>query len=240
MTVADRIKELSRPTGEEDLLDVRYPRPRFAIDARSGLILLGIVALGVLVFVACQREPPPVTGPNPYALATAGTATKSPQPNTDGSIVVYVAGAVAQPQLVTLAPGARMADALAAAVPAPDADLKAINQAQKLNDGAHIVVPKVGEVPAGAVVSGNVAQIAGSAAPAGGSSPQAGAGSGKVSINTADAKALEALPGVGPKTAEAIIAHREKIGGFGSVEQLKEVKGIGPAKFDKLKDHATL
>lgn len=65
-------------------------------------------------------------------------------------------------------------------------------------------------------------------------------GGGGVSLNSASAVELTALPGVGPATAAAIVAHREATGGFRNIEQLLDVKGIGPAKFESLRDAVTL
>ena len=221
MDLAHRLADLTAPTGEEKLLNVRYPTPRLRITPRHGLFVVAAAAVlcavvgGRYLFASEPAEEEPVTFP----LATS-SATEPP-----GEIVVSVVGAVAHPGLTTLAPGARAADALTQAGPLPEAELLGINQAQKLNDGVQIVVPKQGEaVPAPA---GN---------PGGGS----GAGGGKVSLNTATAADLIALSGVGEKTAAAIIAHRDSIGGYTSVEQLKDVKGIGPAKYAELEKQVTL
>ncbi len=221
MDLAHRLADLTAPTGEEKLLNVRYPTPRLRITPRHGLFVVAAAAVlcavvgGHYLFASEPAEEAPVTFP----LATSSAA------EPPGEIVVSVVGAVTHPGLTTLAPGARAADALAQAGPLPEAELLGINQAQKLNDGVQIVVPKQGEaVPAPA---GN---------PGGGS----GAGGGKVSLNTATAADLIALSGVGEKTAAAIIAHRDSIGGYTSVEQLKDVKGIGPAKYAELEKQVTL
>ena len=119
---------------------------------------------------------------------------------------------------------ARVADAIAAAGGAlPKADVDAVNLAQVVTDGMKIEVPKKG---------------AGLAAPAGASS--SGASSGLVSINSAGLAELETLPGVGPVTAEAIIAHREDVGAFSSLEELLDVSGIGPATFAEIRPHVSL
>ncbi|AKK03767.1 ComEA family DNA-binding protein [Corynebacterium epidermidicanis] len=216
MNVTDRVKELTRPTGEEDLMHVRYPKPRWEISLRSGLFLALAVLVSIAGFAMLRRPPQLAPVTNPYALAA--TPTSAPTAATD--FIVSVGGAVVAPGLVTLTPGARVADALSAATPAADAHLRDLNLAHKLVDGQHLVIPRVGEPASSLEPSGR--------AP------------GKVSLNSADAKALEDLPGVGAKTAEAIIAYREQSGGFTSIEQLKEVKGIGPSKFEKMKDQATL
>ena len=221
MDLAHRLADLTAPTGEEELLNVRYPTPRLRITPRHGLFV--VAAAAVLCAVVGGRylvaSEPAEEAPVTFPLATS-SATEPP-----GEIVVSVVGAVAHPGLTTLAPGSRAADALAQAGPLPEAELLGINQAQKLNDGVQIVVPKQGEaVPAPA------------SNPGGGS----GAGGGKVSLNTATAADLIALSGVGEKTAAAIIAHRDSIGGYTSVEQLKDVKGIGPAKYAELEKQVTL
>lgn len=123
--------------------------------------------------------------------------------------------------------GSRAADAIAAAGGAsPGADPDALNLAAVLADGDRVAVPVEGEVPAAPV--GPVAEQAG------------GAASGPVDVNTASAAALEQLPGVGPATAQAIVAHREAHGPFASVDDLEAVRGIGPAKLEALRDAVTV
>ena len=150
---------------------------------------------------------------------------------SDGSeiqeVVVDVTGAVVAPTVARLPAGSRVDDAvLAAGGYAEDADLSAINRAALLVDGQKVHVPRVGET---------------SAAEGGGYSfgqdvSAASDGSGLVNINTADAPALDALPGVGPATAEAIIKDREENGPFASIEDIMRVSGIGEKKFENLKD----
>ena len=117
--------------------------------------------------------------------------------------------------------GSRIADALQMAQPLPHADLLAHNQAQLLVDGQQIVVQAVGAAP-----------------PAAASSDSGGAG--VVSLNSATAAELTALPGVGEATAAAIVAHREANGPFTTVEQLMDVRGIGPAKFEAMREQVGL
>jgi competence protein ComEA len=141
---------------------------------------------------------------------------------------VHVAGAVAAPGVHELAAGARVVDAIEAAGGlAADADGSRINLAAPLTDGARVYVPAVGEEPPPVAVGG----LTGDA----GSAP-----AGPVDLNTADAAALEALPGVGPATAAAIIEHRAEIGAFSSVDELLDVPGIGEAKLEALRDLVTV
>jgi len=143
-------------------------------------------------------------------------------------IKVHVTGAVTVPGLYELKSGDRIADALAKAGGATaDADVSQINLAAKLTDGQQVVVPARGQAPA-AVTGG-----APGAAAAGGA--VSGSPGQPLDLNTATAAQLENLDGVGPKTAQKIIEFREANGGFKSVEELMEVPGIGPAKFEQFK-----
>ena len=214
MSAADRIKELTRPTGQEDILAVDYPAPRLKVGVKQA------VAVAVVVFVlvgvwALTRQPAATSSPE---WETAAASEPVPE-----QIVVAVVGEVAHPGLVTLDQGARIADALDVAQPHPHADLIALNLAQLLVDGQQIHVQPIGAPPPPGHAASDAAQ------PGGG-----------ISLNTASAAELTTLPGVGEATAAAIIAHRDKNGPFTSIDSLLDVKGIGPAKFDALKDLVAL
>ncbi|MFI9487157.1 helix-hairpin-helix domain-containing protein [Promicromonospora sp. NPDC052451] len=160
-----------------------------------------------------------------------GSSTPGASPPT-GGLLVHVVGAVRKPGLVTVPDGARVADALRAAGGATDkADLTAVNLARTVVDGEQLVVPRPGETAPGP------APTAGGAP--GATGPGAGSGAGPtVDINTADALALDALPGVGPSIAQAIVEWRETNGPFADVDELEDVPGIGPATLDELRDSA--
>jgi competence protein ComEA len=144
-------------------------------------------------------------------------------------LVVHVAGSVVAPGIHDLTAGARVVDAIEAAGGlTPDADVARINLAARVTDGERVYVLAAGEA---------APPVAVGATPAGGSS--AGA-PGLVDINTADAIALESLPGVGPATSAAILEHRARIGAFTSVDQLLDVPGIGEAKLAAVRDLVTL
>lgn len=230
MNVIDRLKDLTRPTGEEDLLEVTYPTPRWSIPPRYAALLAAAV-VGVVLLWLLARPSPEVPG-EPVAGLPAVTA--EPVVEEPGEVVIAVVGQVAHPGLLSLSPGARVADALAQAEPLPDADLFPLNQAQRLSDGQQLVVPKIGEVRVGKGVPGP--ENTGVGIPGAGLSGAAGV----VSLNSASAGELTTLPGVGQATAAAIISHRETVGGFTSLEQLLEVKGIGPAKYEALKEQVGL
>ncbi|MEY2401122.1 MAG: competence protein ComEA [Ilumatobacteraceae bacterium] len=156
-----------------------------------------------------------------------GTSVVASTTTTASLIVVYVAGAVAVPGVYTLGPAARVTDAVdAAGGPIADANLDVVNLAAIVVDGERIYVPKVGEtVP---VVIGNAPLVA-DTTPAG-----------PINVNSATVDQLDVLPGVGPTTAAAIVAHRQENGPFQTVEQLGDVRGIGPAKLDALRGLVTV
>lgn len=155
-----------------------------------------------------------------FTVATLGLKQEGP-----AVLKIHIVGAVARPGLYELKPGSRAADAIDAAGGATAAaDLSQVNLAAKLADGQQLVVPEAG---------------AAAAAPAGRDSAAPGA-AGPVSINSATADQLTQLDGVGPKTAQKIIDYREAHGGFKNIEELMEVPGIGPAKFEQIKNQVTL
>jgi competence protein ComEA len=134
-------------------------------------------------------------------------------------LVVDVAGAVRRPGLYRLPAGSRVDAALAAAGGATSkAQLDAVNLAAPVADGEQIVVPARG--PGGAAA----------AAPAAGSSPSA-----PIDLNSATLEQLEALPGIGPVTAQKILDYRRQHGAFHSVDELQGVPGIGPSHMAQLK-----
>lgn len=160
--------------------------------------------------------------------ASAAAPSDSPGTNPE-AIVVHVSGQVSAPGVVTLPAPARVTDAVqAAGGPTDEADLARINLAEPISDGVHIHVPALGE--AFDVTDGGADAGAGAGATTGGDD-------GKVNINTADQAGLEAIPGVGPVTAQAIIDWRTANGAFTSIDQLVEVRGIGPKTFERLREH---
>lgn len=159
--------------------------------------------------------------------ATAGeTAADSTAPeNASGEVVVHVAGAVSSPGVYTLPADSRVDDAVRAAGATADADLSQLNLAQKLADGQKITVPAAGETPA----------PVDNAAPS--DSSQSGA---LININTATQEELESLPSIGEVRAQAIITYREEHGGFRTIDELKEVSGIGEKIFADIAPHITV
>jgi len=174
--------------------------------------VIAIVAVAALVLLLGPRLLGH-GGDSEHALPQLRTAAHVVAPRP-ALLVVDVAGAVRRPGLHRLAPGSRVADAVAAAGgAAAKADLALLNLAAPLADGEQVLVPARG---ASAAIAG--------------ASP-----SGPLDLNTATAEQLDALPGIGPATAAKIVAFRRAHGPFRSVNELDAVPGIGPARIDELK-----
>ncbi len=202
---------------------------------RVGALLLAAAIAGYFWYQVGQ-------GQTSSTLPAASSIPSSPRQHsfrstttTKPPFLVHVAGAVARPGLVRVPGGARVADAIAAAGGGlPDADLDRLNLAAKVTDGQRIPVAKIGAPGASAPVDGSATGVDPSAGGSGGGASGAPTG-GPVDLNTATETQLETLPGIGPSFAAAIIRERERRGGFTSVDQLRDVRGIGEKRFAELK-----
>jgi competence protein ComEA len=193
--------------------------PSFVLGA-----LLAAIGLGAALLFARLPDPPPIVLHLPPTATPVELPATPPEPSP---IAVFVSGAVQQPGLYVLPPGARVADAIAAAGGlAPAANPAAVNQATLLNDGTQVHVPTLEER------SEPPAAISGAADPTG-AGMQPG---GRINVNSASAAELETLPGIGPARAVAIIANRP----YANVDDLTRVSGIGPATVEKLRDLVTV
>ena len=165
----------------------------------------------------------PADAVSPVVSQVAGlTGSPSPSP---ASIIVDVAGWVRHPGVYEFASGDRVIDAVNRAGGARSgADLTSLNLAAPLADGTQIVVPRPG-----ATTPGSAASDTGTAG-----------GTTLININTASETDLEALPGVGPVTAAAIIDYRTQNGPFSAVDDLIDVSGIGPSTLEQIRPFATV
>ncbi|WIM89438.1 helix-hairpin-helix domain-containing protein [Candidatus Mycobacterium wuenschmannii] len=209
---------------------------------RAGAVALAVVAaIAVLVtiFTLMREQPAPVSSAKlpPVDMAATASRTPSSAARANQPVVVSVVGLVHTPGLVTLAPGARIADALKAAGGTTDgADTIGLNMARQVDDGEQIVVGIAPAKGQPAVLGSSVSP--GSAAPGPTSSasrPAKGDSAQVVNLNTATVQQLDTLPGVGPVRAAAIVAWRQAHGKFSSVDQLGEVEGFGAARLEKLR-----
>jgi len=193
-------------------------------------ILTGTVVVVGCVVGGLWLLRPPADAPEATLPYASTTLTPAPVPTSTESevLVVHVAGAVARPGLHELDPGSRVADAIdAAGGVTADADAARINLAAPLVDGERVYVLAVGEQEPAVSVGASPSGLGGSTG-------------GPVDLNSADATALEALPGIGPATAAAILQHRDEVGAFTSVDQLLDVPGIGDAKLEAIRDLVTV
>ncbi|MFD7629806.1 helix-hairpin-helix domain-containing protein [Streptomyces sp. NPDC059851] len=181
-----------------------------------------VIAVGVGVQQYWSARPQPVTAPSAVTPVTAPAPSPSPgpapgQPGTAASgspIVVDVSGKVRDPGVRRLPAGSRVEDALAAAGGAtPGTDTTGLNRARVLVDGEQVVVG--GPAPPAPAVGGPAA--------------------GPLSLGTATVEQLDALPGVGPVLAQHIVDFRTARGGFRSVDELRQVNGIGERRFADLR-----
>lgn len=210
-------------------------RTRIAVGAAIVVFLVALAAAALLSFAGSG-------GGDVGSFELGGEETEA-DAASDGALtgapaspvlLVHVLGAVAEPGLVELEPGARVVDAIAAAGGlTAEADASGVNLARPVTDGEQLLVPRPGEAPP------PQAGAAGGASGAGGAPGTAG-GAGVVRLNTAGLAELDTLPRIGPALAQRILDWRAANGGFTSVEQLLEVAGIGDAVFAGLVDRVAL
>lgn len=154
----------------------------------------------------------------------------------DNIIIVHVTGAVKKTGIVKLSKGARIYDAIEMSGGSlEEADLSKINLAYLLEDGQKVYIPFIGELTENGenieyITSdfGNNSSII---------QDTNKGGNEKVNINTANQTELETLPGIGTATAEKIIDYRSKNGKFNTIEDIQNVKGIGQAKYENIKEN---
>lgn len=181
---------------------------------RQGVLALCSVAVvaALLAGVVLVRGRPQEVVPPPVVQASADAAVGG------AVVVVDVAGKVRHPGIVRLPLGSRVDDAVrAAGGPLPGATYDGLNRARKLTDGEQVLVGVPASAGAGAASGARVADA-------------------RIDLNAADVSGLDSLPGIGPVLAQKILDWRSEHGRFASVDQLREVSGIGESKFAALKN----
>jgi len=180
-----------------------------------------LVVVLVVVLRHGQHGATPAVAPARAASAARPAAEPGPT-TTTAAVVVDVEGAVRDPGLIHLEQGARVADAVARAGGlTAKADHAGIDLAAPVSDGEQVLVP--------------TGATAATATAAGGTSTGANAPAAPISLNAATAEQLDALPGVGPTTAQKIVAYRQQHGAFRSIDELDAIPGIGPARLAEWK-----
>ena len=218
---------------------------------RAALLLICLICLfgsAIVLFAGHHAAPSPVVITPPPAEAAVSISppeAASISPKLPARVYVDVAGSVRRPSLYALPPDSRILQAiLAAGGPTADADLDAINLAQKVIDGEKVFVPKHSAKPTEEPSSTEQDSSPPALAPTGlkrGKGARASHG-GKIAadsgeqidLNTATEEQLERLPSVGPSMAERILTYRAQVGSLGKIEDLMQVPGIGPKKFAKI------
>ena len=196
---------------------------------KSMYILLAVIAVtvGATLYDNYRSEAPIIL------------AEKGAEFEEDGALIVYVTGAVKSPGMVTVEQGARTAEAVEICGGVlPTADTAKVNLAEVLTDGAHIHVPERVEVSGRTAAATETSNAKADNVVTAQNKSAAGTNM-LVNINTADEKELDTLPGIGPVMAKRIIEFRQNVGKFTAPSDIKKVKGIGEAKYEKLKDLIT-
>lgn len=200
----------------------------------------GVVVMVVGVWWVVRVPPPPPEANIPFATTSVASNTiasntiASSAISSSANITVYVSGEVVKPGVYVLLATARVIDALQAAGGATNqADLVVVNLAAPLVDAAQVFFPRIGSTPRVTLPRPHAGINLPSAGTSGSGSGDAGgatSAAGIVDINSATLSDLDALPGVGPSTAQAIIDYRVANGPYASVDDLLNVRGIGPSK----------
>lgn len=201
------------------------------------LVLFVGIILGAGGFTLTRRVQPAQIVIHPPAPTALPDPTATP-----GPLHVFVNGAVAAPAVYELAPGSIVQQAIEQAGGfAAEADTAVVNLAYPLQDGMQIYVPTTAETAAQGqtAVTNPVVRSEGIELETGGAETAAAPGD-IVDINSATVADLDTLPGIGPSTAEKIVEYREANGPFAAIEDIMNVSGIGPAKFEQIQAFITV
>ncbi len=220
------------PSPDDALAAPARTSPRWRVGLGAAVVLLvigvGVAVVAGLLTPGAGVRPVAALPPTPGAAVTPAPAVSTPA----AALVVHVLGQVNRPGVYELPDGARAIDAIGAAGGlTPSADPSGLNLARPLVDGEQLLVPRPGEAPPPAIG----ADAGGAASPGGATAP-----GGKVELNAATLEQLETLPRIGPSLAQRILDWRQQNGRFASVDDLKNVSGIGDRTFAGLKDQVTV
>jgi len=231
---AGRLVERWLPGGTSGVETLRSWANRHRLGVTIAIIAV-LTTIGMAVVLTTRAQPVEAAPPLPPAIS-AGPAAVPPTPTT---LVISVVGKVTNPGLVTLNGGARVADAIRAAGGVlPGTDDSALNLARRLSDGEQIYVGI--PVPTGADTDQPPATDS-APAPAGKKGQKSAAidPTTRINLNTATTDQLQTLPGIGPAMAQRILTWRSQHGHFDSINQLRDIGGIGDARFAKLEKLVT-
>lgn len=209
---------------------------------RIGIIIIIVVlSLGYFIY---QRK-------NEFTMSeevSSENTIKEPEEENDEKIIVHISGAVNREGIVELEENSRIADAIEKAGGLKEnAEAKEINLAYKLEDGMKIYIPTKEEIQNKENLEVNQYVYEGTKENSsqvnksqGNSEPKETIINKKVNINKASQEELDSLPGIGPSTASKILEYRKQNGNFKNIEDIKEVSGIGEAKFEKIREMITV
>ena len=204
------------------------------------LVILLIIALITYYYLYTKNNTEEINNEN---LEITNNETQE-ESKEEEKIVVHITGAVNKEGIVELQEGARIADAIEKAGGTKEnADIKNINLATILEDGMKVHIPTIEETRANNENIESSENFANSQVTTTTQIPTTSSNTkkqGKININTATEEELDTLPGIGPSTAAKIIDYRKENGKFKSIEEIKEVSGIGDAKYEKIKDLITI
>ena len=182
--------------------------------------LIGIIIISIIIYYMTQKIG------NDEVVIENTESTEMEEEIEEEKIAIHMTGCVKNPGIIELEEGARIDDAIQLAGGlTEEADLTNVNLAYRVEDGQKIYIPSIHDIEEKEIIQENQEEIFGKENE-----------TGKVNINTAKQTELETLPGIGPTIALRIIEYRKENGEFTDIEELKEVEGIGEAKWEQIKD----